>query len=425
MKQPTANDVLAFAPGSGSGLTIGSAPEDLPGENIYPSVSNTDTVDGAITGGGSTVKVVIDTNVADKMSVGDKITAAVSTDTVDGAVSSGIKVVMDNNVAGKMAIGDQITGNDFLDANIVTVAALNPDGDNVKEFSMSEAVAISDGITLTFTPKCNRSLTTVVALNPDTDNAKEFSMSQNIGFIDGHQLSFSNQMNYQWPIDDISKLSSGMIVVPDTNVTTNSKVAKYEDTVTIYENTDLEEKIIKNQAPALNTKNQKPTVTKGVVTTQAGNVVFNKQQKLALADDNIKIGGYGEGQILKVFDYEVKLTDLKIALDPITTTTTAVVNDSTSVVVASRNGILDSVSTVSGIGIDASVGNPTVSSGAGSVSGAGTIVLSRAQTLENVITLTFANAGQKATVTGNIEIIKAGTDNHTLRLDMERLISIT
>jgi len=93
--------------------------------------------------------------------------------------------------------------------------------------------------------------------------------------------------------------------------------------------------------------------------------------------------------------------------------------------IASRNGILDSVSTASGIGIDASSVNPTVASGAGSVSGAGTVVLNVAQTLESGITLTFAGAGQTAIITGNVEVIKAGTANATLRFDVERLVSIT
>ena len=221
--QPDENSLTAYVE-----RNIGSA-EAIVNEDIYPAVSNTDTVDGAITGGGSTVKVVMDTNVVDKMVVGDKITAATSTDTVDGTVSSGVKVVMDNNVAGKMAIGDQITGVPVLDAKIVTVSALNPDGDNAKEFSMSEAVEIADGTTLTFTPKCNRSLTTVSALNPDTDNAKEFQMSQNIGLIDGVTLSFSNQKNFQWNIGSDSSvhgLAAGMLAV-GTNITAGSRLANY------------------------------------------------------------------------------------------------------------------------------------------------------------------------------------------------------
>lgn len=72
------------------------------------------------------------------------------TDTVNGAVTSGIKVVMDANVANTMKVGDRITGNAALDRTTVTVAALNPDGDNVKEFSMSEAIALGDGLALNF-----------------------------------------------------------------------------------------------------------------------------------------------------------------------------------------------------------------------------------------------------------------------------------
>jgi len=339
VKQPTSDDVLSFV-----SPTVGSDPEDLPGEDIYPAVSETDTVDGAVT--------------------------------------SGVKVVMDTNVADKMKVGDRITGNTALDGATVTVAALDPDGDNVKEFSMSEAVGLLDGIT----------------------------------------LSFSNRMNYQWPLDSVNKIKSGMIVVPGTNVTAGTRVSRYRDTVTIHEGTDLERKIVVNSAPAIDTKNQTPTVVRGLVTVQAGNVVFNKQQVLALAGDAMKIGGYGTDQILNVHGYEIKFTDLAIALTAVTTTTTAASSSSTSVVLAARDGILNGTSTVSGIGIDPGAVAPTVNSGA-SATGAGTVVLSAAQTLESGITLTFPGAGKVATITGYIEIVKAGTADATLRFDVEKLLT--
>jgi len=103
IKQPTADDILTF-----NQLTVGSTADLLPGEDEYPAISNTDTVNGAITGGGSDIKVVMDTRVAEKMLVGDKITASVSTDTVDGAISSSSTVIMDNNAADKAAVGDRI-----------------------------------------------------------------------------------------------------------------------------------------------------------------------------------------------------------------------------------------------------------------------------------------------------------------------------
>ena len=164
---------------------------------------------------------------------------------------------------------------------------------------------------------------------------------------------------------------------------------------------------------------------KGLVTVQPGNIVFNKQQKLALADDSLKIGGYGETHIKNITGYDIKLSNLKLKLTPVITTTTATCINSTSVVVSERAGILDNVSTVSGIGIDPTTSNPLVASGAGAVSGAGTIVLNRAQNLESGATLTFAEAGQLATITGDIEIIKVGTGSATLRFDMEKILSIT
>jgi len=425
LKQPVSDDVLVFVE-----PVVGSAPIDLPGESIYPAVSNTDTVDGVIAGGVSNVKVVMDTNVADKMVVGDKITAAVSTDTVDGAVSSGESVVMDNNVAGKMAVGDRITSSSISLANdlrfenaVVTVAALNPDGDNAKEFTMSEAMVIADGATLTFSPKCNRSLTTVVALNPDTDNAKEFSMSQNIGLLDGVTLSFSNRKNFSWPINNyVNLITEGMIVAPGTNVTADTSIGVYKDTVTLFEGTTGEETIIRNTRPALSTLGKKPTIVNGLVTVQEGQVVFDKQQVLALAGDTLKIGGYGESEILRVHGWEVKFTDLAIALTPITTTTTEATSAHATIAVADREGIINNVSTVSGIGINPALADPTLTTGGG-LDGAGDWIMSAVQTLENGITLTVGNTGRIATITGNIEIIKAGTASQTLRFDVEKLLS--
>jgi len=437
-KQPTHNDILAFIE-----PVIGSAPIDLPGEKIYPVVSNTDTVDGTGFAAGTATKIVMDTNVADKMVVGDKITIATTdlTDTVNGAVSSGIKVVMDNNVATKMAVGDRITATlagvphvllTETNPTIVTVAALNPDGDNAKEFSMSQAVGLADGETLTFTPKCNRELFTVAALNPDEDNAKEFSYvdsaggtSSRFGVLDGATLSFSNQKNFSWPITKANLIKEGMLVKPGGDVTADTAVGVYEDKVTIFEGTKDEEVIIKNARLAISTVGKKPTIVKGLITAQDGEVVFNKQQVLALAGDTIKIAGYGESQIYNLYGYIVRFSDLKISLAEISTTTTGAVSNSTSVPITSRNGIIDTVSTVSGIGINPAVINPTVASGAGAVSGAGTIVLSAAQTLEDGITLTFKGAGQTATISGNIEILEAGTASQNLRFDVEKLLSIT
>jgi len=418
---------------------VGAAPVTLPGENIYPTINNTDTVDGDFTAGTAT-KIVMDTNVANKMVVGDKITIATSdaTDTVDGAVTSGDKVVMDNNVITKMAVGDRITvvgqdtdaGAKLINNGLWTVSALNPDGDNAKEFQASADIVVDDGWTLQFTPKCNRELFTVADLNPDEDNAKEFSYinedggtSTRLGIRDGATLSFSNQMNYSWTVNNyVNLLAENMIVLAATNVTAGSTLAKYEDSITIFDGTDKEEKIIKNKADATNTLGKKPTIVKGLITTQEGQIVFNQQQVLALAGDTLKIGGHGEEEISRVYGWDVKFTNLAIALTAPTTTTTEATSAHATIAVADREGVINNFSRVSGIGIDASLESPLITSGGGA-DGAGDWVMDATQTLENGITLTVENTGRIATITGDIEIIKAGTASQTLRFDINKLLS--
>ena len=63
-----------------------------------------------------------------------------------------------------------------------------------------------------------------------------------------------------------------------------------------------------------------------------------------------------------------------------------------------------------------------VNSGA-NATGAGTVVLSAAQTLESGVTLTFPGAGKVATITGYIEVIKVGTGTPTLRFDIDKLLT--
>lgn len=435
-RNPVDSDIYSFV-----SRTIGSTTVDIDGEDLYPVVSDTDTVDGDFSASAG-LKFVMDNNVANNVVVGDKITVATTalTDTVDGAVTSGIKVVMDNNVVTKMAIGDQIksssssaTNDALFDKTVISVAALNPDGDNAKEFSMSTAMAIADGATLTFTPKCNRELFTVAALNPDGDNVKEFSCegeTDSLGILDGTTLSFSNKLNYRWPLNDIYGLENGMTLT-GTNITnTPCVIADYIDT-SVYIGKDGNTVSINNfTIPGVDPVGSKVIITQNGTTnlitkTQTGNITFNEQQKLVLVGDTVKIGGRGISAVGNLTDYEIALTNLKVELTEVTTTTTGAVSASASVPVTSGDGIMDDVSTVSGIGIDPEAIDPTVTT-IGSYSGSGaTLTLSAAQTLESGATLTFNGAGETITITGEIEIIKAGAADATISFDLEKFITAT
>jgi len=236
-------------------------------------------------------------------------------------------------------------------------------------------------------------------------------------------IQFSNRKNYRWPVDNILRVKPGMSVLTTTNVVANTFVTSYEDSITLNPGTYSEQVIIKNQEQAVLAVG-KPTIVNGVKTVQPGNVIFNQQQLLALAGDTIKIGGYGENQVLSVTGYQVKFTDLSIALTPISTLSTEATNAHATISVADREGIINNVSRVGGIGINPAVQNPLITSGGGA-DGDGDIVMDAVQSLENGITLNIENTSTTATITGNIEIIKAGTSNQTIYFDLERLLSIS
>ncbi len=354
-RQPVASDIMAFV-----SPTIGS-PVDIPREDTFPTVTGTDTVNGGLVGA--------------------------------------TKLLMDANVATKMSVGDRVTGEGIPSGSVVTVEELDPDGDNVKEFSVSEAVTIGDGVT----------------------------------------LSFSNRRNYRWEMYstsvDLGKLAIGMKQVPDAFFTTQPTIKDYVDEVIMFEGEKNQERIEKVRIPGVDTRSIKPLIvrddTTKVVTTTTGSstnpiyVTFDQQALLSFSGGtNGRIFSYGELEINRLTGYDVEFSDLAVSLTEVSTTTTAAVSASTSVPVTQRAGIMDGISTVSGIGIDPTVTNPTVSSGAGSVIGAGTIVLSAAQTLEDGITLTFPGAGTVATITGNIKINHVGNEDVTLRFDLEKFLTM-
>lgn len=398
-RQPKSADILTFLE-----PVVGSAPIQIPGEDIYPAVSDTDTVNGAVT--------------------------------------SGTTVTMDTAVASKIVVGDRVTGNTALNATTATVVSL----DSTYAFTLSQAIAIADGIT----------------------------------------LSFSNQMNYRWPVANAVNLKEGMIVVPDTNVASGTELAIYQEKITLFEDTEDEKELVLKEVEAVDKSKDTPTVSQGRETVAPGSIVFNNQMPLALAEDTLKVGGYGLEEVKRVGGWDISFNNLKVELNEITTLTNGAVSGSTTITVDSAVGIadettqtidgattssnkviLDSVdglfvgqtiyagtglsgnptvtsinevtkaitlssvqtfadgvtltfanSVISGVGIDPAVINPYVTN----ISSLD-LTASAAQTLEDNQTLTFTGSGNVATLTGNIIVNKAGSEDLTLRFDVDKFLT--
>ena len=452
-KQPSAGDIFSFVT-----RTPVATPVDIEGEDLYPAVTNSDVVDGDF-GAGTTHKIVMDTNVADKMIVGDRVTTAATTDVVDQDtvnLANGSLIVMDNNVATKMAVGDRITIIDnrfgeeifnFFNNNLVTVGALNPNDDDAKEFQIlfsdevQASVELQDNTSLIFTSKLDREVFTVAALNPDTDNVKEFSMlnaaggAGNVGIRDNATLSFSNQRNYRWELDSIDKLSAGIKQLKGIHFTSTPTIREYLVQNTINEGLPGEYKVDVVRVPALTAlglpvATRNPT-TKVETVVQAGHVIFSEQALLSFGSGaNASLFSYGVSGINNLTDYDVEFSDLAVALTEVTTTTITAPSTATSFNVARASGIAENISTVSGIGIDPSAANPTVTAitNVGGATwdntGGATLTLSAAQTLESGTTLTFPNASTVATITGNIQINRAGNANVVIYFDLEKFLTM-
>ena len=359
IRQPVADDIAVYVE-----AVVGD-PVNIPGENIYPTITTAavETDSGGTTVNGSSTGTTVTTHV----------------------VSSTIATV-----------GDRVLGNAALAAATVTVTEVS--GGSGKTFTISEAISIADDL----------------------------------------PLSFSNQKNFRFPLsstsNNLSRLSPGMKQVGATMFSSHAVISNYLEQITIFENEANEYTVDKVSVPAIDFRGVKPTITRNsstkVVTELHGtssnpiHVTFDKQGTLQYVGNNAKIFSYGEEEIYRISGWDVEFTDLKAVLSPVVTNTSSstIGASSTTVGVDSRQGIVDGISTVSGIGINPSAVNPTVSSGATDQSASGNIVLSAAQEIEDNAQLTFANASRVVTITGFAKIKDTSDKNLILRIDPEKFL---
>ena len=306
---------------------------------------------------------------------------------VDGDFSGGAtNITMDDDIGVLWAVGDRVTGNAILDAktgiSAVTITHINV-GSNAKVFTISESIAIANNEELTFTePRYKR-----------------------------------------WGVDTLANvMKEGMIVVPTTAVQAGTKLATYDDFTLVDEGTFKEKKVRSKKFKSVDKKSIQPTVQNGLITAQEGEIIFDTPQRKAIGGTTLKIGGYGLEQALLLFGYDVDVFGLAVTLTAPTTTTTEAIAANAVIAVADREGVINNVSRVSGIGMGPAAENPLITSGGGA-DGAGDWTMGVAQTLESGVELTIHNTGRIATITGKIIINKAGVANQTLRVDVDGLLS--
>jgi len=387
---------------SSGGASTGGGPVPIQGENPWAEATSHEEADG--TGGHTRLATVAGSTYNDA----NKITVAA------------------NVVTSKVQVGDRVTG-------YLTVAA-------------EEQVSMAGG-----TSAPSTEITLVTAVNPDGDNVNEVSLDRNININDSAAIYFNAPYYYRYKTDSSWGATSGILgLTPrmsevanmvDANPTMTAsdggnrpnEISDYEDATTytrelVASDGSLTEETIKDiniSYPPIETAGIKPTITNGKITAQDGIITFKNPQKIDTAIQGLEGSTYfyakGLNWTKEILDTEIRVTNLKVELTKPTTTTTSGVSNSTTVPVADREGTIQNVSTVSGIGIAAGAANPTVTSA--TADGAGSWTLSAAQTLESGITLTVEGTGRTATITGDIEIIKCGSSNFNLIMHVPGFIT--
>ena len=250
-----------------------------------------------------------------------------NSDTTNGTVSGGGTVTMDATVASKMKVGDRVKGTGIPTTSVVTVTNLS----GTYTFDTSEDVTIGDGIMLEF--------------------------------IAPHY--------HRWNVtaaSSIHKLASGMIYVDsDWPLVSRTAIGPYTDKTTYItevqnEDGSIEEvtnTVVNASAPALDPLGYKPTITNGVITKQLGNITFSNKIIGDVDDVNAKVFyAHGPSAIKTIHNTEIKLSDLKVELATPVTTVTSDSTD-TTIPVANREGVINNISTISGIGVDTTLARST------------------------------------------------------------------
>tara|TARA_B100001059_G_C17825161_1_gene580892 strand:+ start:1681 stop:2973 length:1293 start_codon:yes stop_codon:yes gene_type:complete len=138
-----------------------------------------------------------------------------------------------------------------------------------------------------------------------------------------------------------------------------------------------------------------------------------------VADRTLTFKGYGALASQKFNNTNYNVSSLKLVLADVVTTTDAVVSNSTTIPIASTDGIkVAETTTFSAIGV---TGTPHVDA----VSGGVNITSSAAQTIENGQTITFSGSSRSARITGDFTITSYGENNLTLKLDLDKILTVS
>ncbi len=155
-----------------------------------------------------------------------------------------------------------------------------------------------------------------------------------------------------------------------------------------------------------------------IVINDLGGTVTIDQSSTFVADRTLTFTGSGSNASKIFNNTSFSISNFKLAIDPVVTTTDSAVSSSTTIPIASTNGIKAAEGVIiSGVGV---VGTPHVDA----VSSGVNVTASTAQTIENGQTITFTGSSRTATITADVTILSHGDDDMTLTLALDNILTV-
>ena len=214
-------------------------------------------------------------------------------------------------------------------------------------------------------------------------------------------------------LKDIQGLSVGMIVsgtgIASDSVITNIKKGyldanKSYDDVSVY---------------TIPVSTKKDLENNDILIDDVGGTVTIDKSSTFVADRTLTFTGKGSDHAKTFNDTSFSIKNLALTIDAVTTTTDAVVSNSTTIPITSTNGI-KAADTVLMTGIGVTDSSPHVDSVSSGVS----VTVSSNQTIENGQTVTFTGSSRSATITADVTILQHGTDDMTLTLALDNILTV-
>jgi len=227
------------------------------------------------------------------------------------------------------------------------------------------------------------------------------------------KTTYSDNSGTSIELDDISNLSVNMGVT-GTGIAANSVIRE----------------IIPGYLDANKSSDLKDvyTIPKTITTDISGNQTIGESTGGTIIISNsstwgasatLTFTGKGSSHSKTFNNTAFSVKNFTLTIDPVVTTTDAVVSNSTTIPITSTDGIKAAEGVLmTGIGVTSS--SPHVDA----VSAGVNITASSAQTLENGQTVTFTGSSRSATITADVTVLQHGTDNMTLTLALDNILTV-